>query len=308
MNSNLSKYILATVTYYDVMDYPLTVFEVWKYLTKVNKEEVPEKTYSLVEIAEILRDEKLGRFIEEQSGFYFLKGRKELVALRLERNKISEEKFRQLQRIVSIVRYLPFVRMVAATGSVAMKNAEKDSDLDLLIVLQHGRIFIGRTVVTLVLHFLGLRRYAQKVANRACLNYFITTNSLEIDLKDMFSASEYSFIVPLFGWDCFKQFQANNEWIRNYKITFEPEQLANLKMIGDTFVSRNCRRLLEKVLNLDFLEEQLKKWEVARIMRDPRTHKEGNMVLVSDAALVFLPDPQGPQVYDKFQERLETIG
>jgi predicted nucleotidyltransferase len=194
--------------------------------------------------------------------------------------------------------------MVAITGSVAMKNAKRESDLDFLVVLERNRIFVGRSLVTIVLHFLGLRRYGKKISDRACLNYFITADSLEIDLKDIFSASEYSFIVPIIGPELFKKFQLENSWIANYKLNYNPDDLENLKFIKESALTKASQWVGERLLGFDFLEENLKKWEVGRIMRDPRTHQIGSMVLVSDVALIFLPDPQGPHIYDKFQERL----
>lgn len=304
----LQKNILSTVAYYDAMDYPMTSFEVWEYLTRVaNGADGEDGAYSLLAVINELESDRIKRFIEESRGFYFLKGRVDLVEKRLERNKIANNKIKIALRVTKWLRFVPFVRMIAVTGSLAMKNTESLSDLDLLIVLKHGKIFTGRTLVTGVVHLLGRRRYGDKIANRICLNYFITTKSLEINLKDLFSASEYSFIRPVFGWHNFQKFQRANEWMKKYKPNFHPDEIPNLKFLKETFFTYRLRLIGEMLLSFSFIEEFLKKWQTKRIARDPRTHKTGSMVVANEEMLVFLPEPQGPQVFEKFKKRLGSL-
>ncbi|MFA4817927.1 MAG: hypothetical protein WC608_04375 [Parcubacteria group bacterium] len=315
----LEKNILATLAYYDVMDYPLTSFEVHKYFTNFNQPaEIKEEKSGLLEIINALEGGKLKEFIGEYRGFYFLKGPpatlrvamragRDLVEQRLERSKIAENKFKILLKTARWLRLVPFVRMIAVTGRLAMKNTKSQSDLDILVVLKSGKIFTGRTLVTLAVHLLGRRRYGKKIANRICLNYFITEKSLEINLKDAFSASEYSFIFPLFGFAVFQKFQKANEWIKNYKPNFRADDIPNLKLLPDTQAVKIMRGLGEKIFSFDFIEQRLKRWQTRRIANDPRTRKAGSMIIANDEMLVFLPEPQSPEVFQKFKERLEKI-
>lgn len=316
MNSELSKYILTTLAYYDVMDFPMTAFEIWKYLTVISNFEVPisnEKSndqnikYSLADVINELEDEKLQKFVEEFQGYYFLRGRGDLVEQRIERNKIAEQKFRLVRGVVFWLRFVPFVRGVAVTGRLAMKNTEVKSDLDFLVVLKKGKIFTGRTLVTLVVHLLGKRRYDQKIKNRVCLNYFITDKSLEINLKDVFSASEYSFLVPVFGRKTFKKFQWKNSWIVKYKPNYQADTLNGAKLLHDSKVAKTIRKAGEKLLHFSFIEQGLKKWQIQRILNDPRTKQNGSMIVANDETLIFLPNPQSPKVFEKFQERLAEL-
>jgi hypothetical protein len=304
---DLQKNILSTVTYYDGMDYPMTSFEIWKYLTAISNNNDMTETTSLVDVVNELESDNLKKFIEKFRGFYFLRDRKDLVGKRLAKNKIANQKIRITLNVVKWLRFVPYVRMVAITGSLAMKNTEKSSDLDLLVVLKHGRIFTGRMLVTGVVHFLGKRRYGKKIINRVCLNYFITNKSLEITLKDLFSASEYSFILPVFGWHNFQEFQKANNWIKKYKTNFQLDEVPNLKFLSETFFTYRLRLVGEMLLNFDFVENALKKWQSRRIADDPRTKKEGSMVVANDEMLVFLPEPQGPQIFEKFRRRLGEI-
>jgi len=309
MQNNLSKYILTTLAYYDVMDYPMTAFEIWKYLTRTSSDNSDEQNerHSLLEVLRELETDKLEKDIEECNGYYFLKGRNELVVQRIERNKIAEQKFRIVRGVVWWLRFVPFVRGVAVTGRLAMKNTESKSDLDLLVVLKKGKIFTGRTLVTLLVHISGKRRYGNKVTNRICLNYFITDKSLEINLKDIFSASEYFFMIPVFGRKTFHKFQIRNSWLARYKINYQLDEVNNLKLMHDSKIAKLIRKIGERTFKASFIEQNLRSWQLHRISNDPRTHKPGSMIIATDDSLVFLPDPQSPKVFEKFQERLGNL-
>jgi hypothetical protein len=308
MNS-LEKNIISTVVYYDILDYPLTSFEIWKYLIENNKaaEDRNEK-YDLEDVIEELeKSQKLKFHLDEYRGFYFSKGRKELVEQRTERNKISERKFKIVENATRLLRFVPFVRMVAVTGRMAMKNANKNSDLDFLIVLKQGKIFTGRILVTLLIHLLGIRRYGSKIKDRICLNYFIADEFLDISFKDLFASSEYSFIIPVFGWETFRKFQKKNLWIKDYRKNFQPDKMKNWKLLEDSKFSKNIRKTGEYLFRFGFIEEVLKKFQMNRIMNDPRTHKAGSYVTANDKELIFLPDPQGPEVFFKFEEKIKKV-
>lgn len=304
----LQKNILATIAYYDGMDYPMTAFEIHKYLMNFNPQPATHNSQrDLPEIINELESEKLKRHIEEFRGFYFLKGRKNLVEERIQRNKIAEEKYKILLPAVKRLRLAPYVRMIAVTGSLAMKNTEADSDMDILVVLKQGKIFTGRTLVSLLAHILGKRRHGNKITDRICLNYFITTKSLEITLKDIFSAHEYSFMFPLFGFEIFREFQKQNGWIKKYKPNYQFDSLPNRKLLEDAWFAKLFRAAGETIFGFDFLENWLRRWQTKRITYNPRTRQKGSMIIANNEMLVFLPEPRGPEMFEKFQTKLKNL-
>lgn len=300
-NLNINKSIIATLVYYDILDYPLTSFEIWKYL--FSKDNV-----SLTDVIKELESQDVEKYISEYQGFYFLKDRQDLVERRLENNKISQSKFKIIRRAVFWLRFSPYVRMIAVTGRVAMKNAQKESDLDFLVVMKKGKIFTGRIIFTFLTHLIGKRRYRNKVKNRICLNYFLTDESLEINHKDIYSSSEYSFIWPIFGQDIFWDFQKKNEWIKNFHPNFILDLIPNSKLIKDSSISDLVRKIGEFIFDFDIIEKYLKKWQIKRIMSDSRTYMKGSAVMAGSEALVFLPKPHGPKVYEKFNQKIKLLG
>lgn len=305
----LAKNILATLAYYDALDYPLSAFEIWKYLLRFDYAEgsLPGDVFSLAEVATQLQDEALKSFICSRNGMWFLKGREELVAKRVARAKVSMPKLRRLKRTVSWLRFVPFVRMVAVTGTLAMKHAKANSDWDTLIVLKEGALWRGRTLLTILLHLGGKRRHGKHITNRVCLNYFATTEGMEVPAKDLYSSSEYMFILPLFGCRMFKSFQARNHWISKIRPNFSISTTCSSLCLEDSVFSRSLRTAGEALFSFQMLEKWLRVAEYAKIMRNPKTHRQGSFIHVCENALIFLPSPHGPRVFERFKKTIESL-
>jgi hypothetical protein len=303
MNNDLSKNILSTVAYYDALDYPLTSFEIWKYLISDQQKE-ENKSYSLSEIIKELETEEIRKHISEFHGFYFLKGRENLVMERIESNKVSEKKLKKARKIIFWLKFIPFVKMVAVAGRVGMKNAKVGSDIDLLIVFEHGKIFAGRFLATLLVHFLGQRRHGKKIINRICFNHFLS-DELEVSIRDLYSSHSYVFILPIYGGEVFQKFLEKNQWIKKYRpnFTFSKD---NLKIIEDSQFSKGARKFLEKIFMSVWIEKKLRDWQIKKIVKNPLTKKNGGVIIYNDCELAFWPDfeNQGPRVFEKFKENL----
>ena len=309
MSDKLNKNILATIIYYDGLNYPVTVFEVWKYLIRTDYYSpiLDNEKITLATVFKSFQENKLGGFIEHYNGFYFLKGRKELVEKRIKNNKISTGKIKKLRRVVWLLRFMPFIQMIGVTGALAMKNARNQSDWDLLIVMKYGKIWTGRTLVTVFLQLLKKRRHGKKVADRTCLNFFLTDQSLEVITKDLFSANEYMFLFPLYGFETYHRFQIKNQWIKNMKPSYELNEIEPLLALQDSLVTTSLRRMGEFLLSSTWIEKLLRKVEKKHIMLNPKTHQEGSMVYANDDALIFLPSPHGPQIFEKFKEKIQNL-
>lgn len=305
MSYLLGKNIVGTVTYYDVMDFPLTAFEIWKHLLEHDREHPAlTQAVALGDVWSVLHSEQLTGKIAERDGLYFLRGREALVSERIQREKLSVRKLKNMRRLVRWLAYLPYLRMIGATGSLSMKHGVRGSDWDMFVVLRSGKIWIGRTILTLFLHAIGKRRHGKKISNRACLNYFVTDSHLEIATKDLFSAHEYRFLIPMLSFPLFQIFELKNRWIRDYKPNFSSTLLPSLWMVSETARVKKVKKFLERWCDGVNLEAWLRSWQKKRIEHNPKTHLEGSLIEASDQTLVFLPSPRGPRVFQAFKERL----
>ncbi|NTW46319.1 MAG: hypothetical protein HGB18_04705 [Candidatus Moranbacteria bacterium] len=301
---SLSGNILATLAYHDSLDRALTSFEVWKYLIDDSGE---GERSSLGETVTALSGRDLAGRIAEVDGFYTLCGREELALRRIRSEKTATAKLHRIRRLAKALRIVPFVRMIGVTGSLAMRRGDAESDWDLFVVIRTGRIFSGRTCLTGFLQAIGKRRHGARSKDRACLNYFVTEDGLEIPTEDLFSANEYSFLIPLFGRETFRRFELKNRWIAKRLPNRLPTEVLPLWSVPESCRLLSVRRFFERVIDVDAAESWLRSWQRRKIMRNPNTAIEGGRIEATDRALVFLPHPHGPSVYERFRRRLSEV-
>ncbi|NTW14116.1 MAG: hypothetical protein HGA31_03745 [Candidatus Moranbacteria bacterium] len=299
---SLSRDILATLAYYDALDQPLTAFEVWKHLIDAERDAGKPDSVSLGDVIAALDEKDLRERIILRDGFFMLSGREYLVGTRIRAEKVAVAKLRRVRRLAKVLRIVPFVRMIGITGSLAMKKGNSDSDWDFFVVVRAGRIWIGRTILTGVLHIVGKRRHGNRTKDRACLNYFITDDHLAIPTEDWFSANEYTFLVPIIGREAFRRFELKNRWIARFKPNFRPTEIMPVWFLRDSGNLSRARALLERIFDFDVLESWLRGWQKEKIRRNPKTRIEGGHIEATDQTLVFLPHPHGPEVYEKFRK------
>jgi hypothetical protein len=307
MSYHLGKSILVTVTYYDVLNMPLTAFEIWKHLMVQERgQAIDGKPCTLRNVMDFLASEQAVAKISEKNGLYFLHGRENLVAERIRSEKISVSKLKRMRRLAQVLAFVPYLRMLGATGSLAMKKGTRESDWDMFVVLRSGKIWIGRTVLTGFLQLIGKRRHGKKVQDRACLNYFVTDDNLTIGTQDLFSAHEYRFLIPLLNFPLFQIFELKNRWMREYRPNFVPTTLPSLWTVRVNRRVQLVKKVVEWFCDYLSIERLLARWQTKKIRRNPKTHIEGSLIETSDHALIFLPRPRGPRVFQKFKERLSV--
>jgi predicted nucleotidyltransferase len=324
--ASLEKAILATLVYYDVLDRPLTGWEIFRYLVKIRQEQnssvsSQNNKISLSDILNILENSpSLTELIDQKNGFYFLKNRSEIVKERIERQKIADQKWKKAKRVIRLLQIIPFIRLVAISGSLAMNNTKKESDIDLLIITQAGRIWTCRGLTTLFIHLIGQRRHGSLTKDRFCLNHYLTNQSLKIPFKSLYNAQTYAHLVPI--WEChsqlvgsdiplYKRFQEANQWIGDYLVFYPISQRGYLRKIGSnqwfTFF-RKCREFILDRRFGDAIEFILKKFQERRIKKDPLTYQSGGRVVFNDSQLEFHPDSPEKKVLKKYNQKMNELG
>ena len=190
----LSPAILQTLTYSDIFDYPLTAPEVHKYLTGVKA--------SSEEVMQALED---GPF--RQTGNYFtLSGREAIVSIRLDREARSQKLLPLALRYGRILGGLPYIRMVALTGSLAVMNISETADFDYMLVAARGRVWTARAFALAVNRLTRLHGYT------ICPNLIVSENTLEWRLHDLYSARELCQMIPITGLDVYRRLMKANRW------------------------------------------------------------------------------------------------
>ena len=308
----LEKSILATIVYYDTLNLPLTQMEIFKYLIKVSPKQKLSKI-NLFSIITLLESKELKRFIESKNGFYFLKGRENLVKQRIKKQKITEQKWKIAKRIIWIMQLIPFLRGVMVSGSMAIGNAKKESDIDVLIITSKNRIWIVRAITTLFLHILKRRRHNHLTKDRICLNHYITEESLNIIHRSLYNAQTYAHLIPVLELEAFnlKKFYKKNKWIKNCLFFIFYEKNLAFRKSKYSFLLNFFRKSLEYILNNplgNLLEKAIKIAQVHRVKKDKLTYTKGGRIVINDMELEFHPKSPEKIIIESYNKKMRELG
>ncbi len=298
--NNPKMNVYATLAYFDMFDYPLTIEEISKYLLWTN--------------AEINR---LWTFLNNDPGiqrygdYYFFNGRRAIVAVRRERAKVAEEFWKKTRRFLPLMRLVPFVRMAAVCNTLALNNPTRDSDIDLFIVVKDGRLFFTRTLITLLFSMLGVRRHGKKIAGRFCLSFYVTDGNLNLegirtDAEDIYLPFWLITLRPLYGAETYEKLLEQNKWVQKYF----PRPLE----IGEFWPENKFFKLIagagEKLWRGkagNRIEEWLASKQYRRHHRNIKKLGPESSVVVTDKMLKFHNIDRRKEFARRFQQRFEEV-
>ena len=193
--SSIQKEVLATLSYFSVFDYPVTIEELNNYLSH----EVQPKDLSSLIKANLIQ--------QSDNKYYNLSNYSINLEDRITGNKRAEKLKDRAIRRASFIGSFPFVRSVCLSGSMSKGYMGQDADLDFFIITKSGRLWIARTLLILYkkVFLLNSRKYF-------CVNYFLDTKNLEIEEKNRFTATEVVTLINVYGRTEFESFSASNSW------------------------------------------------------------------------------------------------
>jgi hypothetical protein len=195
--------VLLAVAYGDIFNSAMTVDEIQRYLVGAR---APIPTVRQL----VWEETKQTRRLSQQGEAVCLAGREDLFAIRHRRQAIAQDRWAAARTYGRILAGLPFVRMVAVTGSLAMDNLEAGGDIDFLVVTEPGRLWLCRAMTILVV------RWAAQYGERLCPNYFISKDSLESKPQNLYNAHELAQMVPLNNPQLYRRMRASNAWTSRY--------------------------------------------------------------------------------------------
>ena len=204
-NMSLENAILETLAYSDIFDYPLTADELHRFLG------ISASRQDIEPCAATMKDVSL------KDGYYFLASRDEIVDLRKRRETVSRKVFKRAMFYGRILGALPFVRMVALTGSLALRNCDETGDYDYMIVAKKGRVWLARAFALL------LNRIAHLFGDTLCPNLIVSENVLEWSPRNLYTAREICQMVLTCGESTYSRFRLVNNWVKEYFPNIEEE-------------------------------------------------------------------------------------
>lgn len=214
----ISASVLQTLIYSDHFGFPLTKDEIHVRL-------ISSKPYSLKQVSSALQLMVKKSQIEQSGPYYYLPGRKSLIAKRNKRGKLSSPQLIRAKYLASRLGKVPGVLAIYLTGSLAMQNSAGEADIDFMIITKNNRVWITRFSLTLYTELLGLRRRPNTSHNsgKLCLNLYLSPISylLPPQKRSLYTAYELIQAIPLYDpSDTHSSLLAANSWITNFLPNF----------------------------------------------------------------------------------------
>jgi predicted nucleotidyltransferase len=300
----ISLSILYTLTYADVFDYPLTLKEVFLYLI------TPQRPSQIKTLQKTLS--KLSS-VSRTGPYYYLKNRSFLVKIRRQRVLHSRAKLQIAKEIVAHLKRIPTIKAILITGALAMKNAQKDDDIDLAIICQKNSLWLTRPIIIIILELLKVRRkpHDRRVADKICSNLFLDESSLILPPKNrnLFTAHEILQAEPVFNRrDTYFKFIAKNSWAQKY-LPHAYKSIINLPADEAGYqLARRRGRLstyppTRQVINLLLLPFNLLFYLFQFLYMSPRRTKEK----ISLHYAFFHPHSKKNKILKEYKKRIESL-
>ena len=315
-SSGLEEAMLRALAYADVFDYPLSLEEIHRYLdgSQASKEET----------LSILSSHRMRREVGRLQGFYALAGREKLAGTRLRRAQFCARLWPRALRYGRCIGRLPFVRLVAVTGGLAMNNVDSDGDVDIdyFVVTEPRRLWLCRLAV------LALTKAASRFGFRLCANYFLSERAMRVPERNLYTAREICQMVPVAGMETYGELRRLNAWTSDFlpnaaqepAIRFLDRRCApaarsargTWRASGAAPAARGALKSLAEVIFRKRVFDPLEGWAMNRLSR--KLVRLGHLT-EAEARTTFTPDWQKslrlgkyPAIMEAFHRRLDRLG
>ena len=222
---------LRTILYFDLFEHPLKENEIFT-LLRNKKTTDDEVSLALQELC------KAG-LLHHQGGYFFLPGKNGTIERRLKGEAHAANSLKTAMKFSRRMSKFPFVRGISLSGSLSKNFMDNESDIDYFIVTAPERMWLARTLLILYkkIFLLNSRK-------NFCVNYFLSEDNLEVPDKNIFTATEVSFLLPTYNYDLYMRFRKANIWSGDF--------LPNFPLRGKDYLIGDSRSLLKNLLEKMF--------------------------------------------------------
>ena len=284
----LTRDILLTLGYFDAFSYPLRKRELFIFL--------PHK-YPADEFENTLQMLVNDSLVYQLGEFYSLQNYYDIVKRRMKGNEMAKELLHVADKVASFISRFPFVRGVAISGSLSKNFADERSDIDLFIICSRNRLWIARTL----LHCFKKLTFLFNKQHYFCMNYFIDEQELEIAEKNVYTATEITTLMPLYGC-VFEDFFSANNWTKDF-LPNNYLRISSSKLLKISFYKRAAEVFFNVFAanHLDNLLMRITSSRWAKKYSKRKLNQRGIVMSMSASKHVAKPDPK------EFQQKLVAI-
>ena len=296
--TRVDEQILRTLLYFDIFNYPLKSQEVFKFLgiPALDKSIVTSRLSSLT-------DQKI---VFQFGELFSLKNDDALIDRRLKGNREADKFLILAQKKASFISKFPFVRAVLASGSLSKGYMDEGSDLDFFIITAPNRLWIARTLLVLY-----KRIFLANSHKHFCVNYFIDEKHLEIEEKNLFTATELATIIPLYGSKQYENLQEVNSWLAEFFPNYTPRSTSDVPSLKLSWP----KKVFEGLISLCFANKVEKYLQNATRARWKRLYEKSYSA--SDFKVAFKSKPHASKnhprnfqrtIIEVYDEKLRSFG
>ena len=245
-NTDSAEAVIATVGYADVFDMPIELHHLHRYLvgSKLTEDQTSSTVDALVQ----------GGWLGRRGDVIHLPGREAVLDIYDDRTARSMTMWDQAQVWGRRIGLLPFVRMVAVTGGLAVDSVAPHDDIDYFIIVRPGRLWTTRLMI------IALGKLADRHDIELCPNFIVSTNAMDMDVRTVYVARELAQMVVIVGDDLCQEVRERNSWMFEF--------LPNATVAGDqtrlTNVRTNPAQALAERLLLLPVFQRFEDWERKR--------------------------------------------
>jgi len=293
--------VIATLAYFDLFGIPLTRAEISEYFFFKEPDEEKIDIY--------LRESPLVRV---HDGYYSLQGNETFYLKFYEKIERSKAYWQRIKRFQWLFSLCPFVKLVCVCNSLPIRDVGQNSDIDLFIVTEKGKMFTARFFITLLTHLFRVRRHGRAIEKRFCLSFYVTESAMDLkpiaqEPYDIYLAYWLKTLQPISGdHELYeKMIRQNEDWIKHYFHNRPPYKKRFFRKRGPKQIKWKER--LERWFGKAKWEKRFKGWQLKRAHEKAERLADRSGTIISEDILKFHDRDSRSSVRRDWMERLSEL-
>lgn len=294
-SDTLEDAIVKTVAFFDVLDYPLTIKEIHDRLLGLDA--------SMEEIQAVIEESERVSFI---NGYVVLPQRDRIIEMRLQNVSADLDLWKRVKRYEWMFRIVPFIQGAYVCNRLAITQGSQESDIDIFVIAEEGRMFIVRTFLLFLSQIFGVRRYGDRVARRFCLSFFVDTSLVNLQpLSDGASDIYFSYWVLLLR-PIFSAFDIRtyNSWLSGYFSEDLLRRTLKTPPLSPSYLRRFFTWIFVGKFG-DWVELILSKWQLRRARQKFLAMGSPHGVVLHEHCLKFHDHDMRSHYFQEWKRRTE---
>lgn len=186
-------------------------------------------------------------------------------------SEIEKDFFKKTYKYVNYIKWIPWLKMISIWNSLAMNNANSESDIDLYIVTTRNSMWLNRIIITFLFQIIWVRKNNKNHAGRFCLSFFSTIDWMSFKNwkieNDIYLYFWIIYMKPILDYDNTYDFflKLNKEWLEidEYKdiITNNKKFIQYKKNTKNWLILDKIITILDKIVKKLILPKTLSHFE-----------------------------------------------